>query len=90
MTICSPIVRDVKLRLRNGEKIAPQSGHLIAVDAGGARQQLFGMQQVRSAHGMNVDLRALLCEPAGRAGMVEMDVGQQHVGDIGEREAIGC
>jgi hypothetical protein len=37
---------------------------------------------VRRAHAMDVDVRPLLRPPAGRSGMVEVDMRQQHLADI--------
>ena len=57
---------------RRGQEVAPQRVHLVAIDARGAGQQLAGVDQVRCADVVDVELCPLLRPPAGRPGMVEV------------------
>ena len=53
------IIRNFELTLRNRQELTPQYSHLIAVDARGAGEQLFGVEQVWRAHRVDENLRAL-------------------------------
>lgn len=74
---------------RGGQDVAPQGCHAVAVDARGGGQQLAGVDEVRRADVVDVELRPLLRPPAGCSGMVEMNVGQQDVFDVGGPETAG-
>ena len=47
------------------------------------RYVLWGVEQVWEANFVNVDVGALLGKPAGGPGMVEVDMGEKGVGDVG-------
>ena len=69
--------------------LAPEALHLVAVEALGAGQQLRGVDQVRGAALVDVDLEV---GPAphqgpGRGGVVEVDVGEQRAPAAARRRA---
>ena len=76
---------DCELILRNRQKLTPESLHPISVNARGAGDQLFRIQQMRRAIRVDKDLRALTREPARRACMVKVDVREQNVGNVSVR-----
>ena len=61
------------------QDLAPQVLHLVAVEALGAGQELRGVDQVRGAALVDVDLEVgpAAHQRAGRRGVVEVDVGEQ-------------
>src|SRR5919198_3335418 len=66
--------------LGHGDDLAPQALHVVAVQARGARDQARGVDEVRGAALVDphLDVGPLAHERAGRAGVVEMDVGEQN------------
>src|SRR5436190_21831995 len=82
--------RDSKLFLRHGQELAPKRFHAVAVDAAGARDQLFRVEQVRCTEGMHVNLRPLPGPPTGGAGVVEMNVRQQDVSHVSGSQPFFC
>ncbi len=73
---------------RDGEKLAPEGFHAFAINAFGADEEALGVEQVWEANFVNVDVGALLGKPAGGPGMVEVDMGEKGVGDVGRGEAV--
>ncbi len=73
---------------RDGEKLAPEGFHAFAINAFGADEEALGVEQVWEANFVNVDVGALLGKPAGGPGMVEVDMGEKGVGDVGGGEAV--
>ena len=72
--------------LRHGRKLSPEAIHVVAVQPRGALNQLLGMRHVPRAalvH-QHFDPRMTPDDGAGRAGVVEMDVREQQVGDVAE------
>jgi hypothetical protein len=65
--------------LRDGQDLAPQVVHRIAIEAAGAREEPGGVDEVARATFVHVDLerREPAHECAGGAGVVEMDVCEQ-------------
>jgi len=65
--------------LGHGQDLAPEVAQSVAVEALGARQQLRGIDQVRGAALVDVDLEVGPAphQSAGRGGVVEMNVGQE-------------
>jgi hypothetical protein len=72
----------------DGQHLAPQGVHQVAVDAPGAGHQAGRVDQVRRADVMDVDMRSLPGPPAGGTGVVEVDVGQQDMANIGRAIAV--
>ena len=70
----------VQVALGHRQHLAPQPVHPIPVQSHGAVDQPRRVDQMRRAQLVNVDLHVgpALQQRAGRAGVVEMDVGQQH------------
>ena len=75
--------------LRHGGELAPERVERVAVEAARALLQPGRVDEVRRADRRDVHLQAgvLADEDARRTGMVEMDVAEQQVADVGEREA---
>jgi hypothetical protein len=71
---------DVNALLGNRQDLAPEAAHVLAVEAPGARQQLGGVDEVRGAALVHVDLDIGPApqQGAGAAGVVEVDVGEQN------------
>jgi hypothetical protein len=74
--------------LRDGKELAPQGFHIIAIQAGGAGEQLLRVEQVRSADRVDVNACPLMGQPAGSSGMIQVDVGQENVTDVGNPIAM--
>ena len=73
---------------RDGEEISPQGFHAVAINAFCAGEEAFGVEHVGRANEVNVDVCALLGEPTCRASMVEVDVGEENVGNVGGGEGV--
>ena len=75
--------------LRHGQNRPPERVHAIAVQPPGAREQAGRIHQVGRAVPVDVhaQVRVAAHEHADPAGVVEVDVGEQHAGDGGERVA---
>jgi hypothetical protein len=72
-------LQDLQVLLGHGQHLAPQALHVIAVQTLRARVQPRGIDQVPRAalvH-VNTQIGPALHERAGRAGVVEVDVGEQ-------------
>ncbi len=72
------------------QEVAPECVHGRAVDAAGAVEQPDGIIEVRRAEVMHMHTRPLLRPPAGRAGVVQVDVRYQNVPDVGRGQAVNC
>src|SRR5438552_3848819 len=83
------VADDVDVLLRDRSKLAPQRVEGVAVEPPRACLEPRGMDEGRSADPGDVHLQAgmLPDEDASRAGVVEVDVREQEVADVGEREA---
>src|SRR3990170_2620552 len=79
------ILRHLELILFNWQKLTPEFIHPFSVNARGAGDELFGVQQMRRTIRVDVNLRALPRKPARRTSMVEVNVREQHVGNASER-----
>ena len=80
---------DLHVGLGHRHDLAPEALHLVAVEALGAGQQLRGVDQVRGAALVDVDLEV---GPAphqrpGRGGVVEVDVGEERPPAAARRRA---
>ncbi len=73
----------------DGQEIAPQCLHRITVDAPGAGKQLLRIDQMRRTDWMDMDAGALPRPPAGRTAVIQVDVGQQYVCDLGWLQTQG-
>jgi hypothetical protein len=67
---------------RDWEKFAPEGFHLITVDAFCAGEEAFGVKHMLRAKVVNVDIRAVFGEPARRSGMVEVNMGEENMGNV--------
>ena len=78
------------VRLRHGRELAPQRVEGVAVEPARARLEPRRVDEVRRADLRDVHLQArvLADEHARGAGVVEVDVREQQVADVGEREAL--
>ena len=74
---------------RHRDQLAPELVERVAVQAPRARLEARGVDEVRGADLGDVDVERGMAanEHAGRAGVVEVDVGEQEVRDVGELEA---
>ena len=72
-----------------GQHGAPERVHLIAIDHAGAVEQTGGVDQVPRGTGMAVNRGAILRKPAGRPGVIEMDVGDEDFADRRFCDACG-
>jgi len=61
---------------------APQSLHVVAVDAARGCDQLGGIDEVLSATGMDVNRGTKLGESPGRAGVIEMNMAEEDMSDV--------
>ena len=68
----------------NRQELAPQPIHVLAVQAGGAREQFRRIREVRCTALVDehVNRRVLLDETPGNAGMVQVDVRQQDLANV--------
>jgi hypothetical protein len=72
----------------SGDEVAPKLIHPILIDAASAGEQLGGIDEMGGTYLMDMDLRALMRPPAGRSGMIEVNVGDQDIADIRRGEAV--
>ena len=82
--------RDAHVLLGHGPQLPPERVERIAVEAAGRALEARGVDQVRSADfgDPHRQLGVPLHDRAGRACVVEVDVGQQEVAQIGELDAV--
>src|SRR2546429_638248 len=80
---------DVDVRLRHGRELPPEPFERLAVESPRARLELGRVDEVGRADLGDMDLQAgmLADEHTGGAGVVEMDVREQQVADVAERQA---
>jgi len=64
---------------------APQSLHVVAEDPGSGRDQLGGINEVLSPAGVDVNRRSKLGESPGRAGVIKMNMTEEHMPDVVSR-----
>jgi hypothetical protein len=74
---------------RDGEKFAPEGVHVLAINAFGAHEEAFGIEQVGCANFVDVDVGALLGQPPGSPSMIQVDVGEEDMGKVGWDKAVG-
>jgi hypothetical protein len=81
---------DLDVALRHRRELAEELVEGVAVEAAGAALEPARVDQVRRAdlRDMNLEVRLLADEDARGAGVVEVDVAQQQVADVGERQAL--
>ena len=86
------VADDVDVLLRHRRELAPERVEPVAVEPSRARLELRRVDQVRRSHVGDVHLQAgvLPHENAGRAGVVEVDVGEEEMADVGQSEAALC
>ena len=75
---------------RHRRELAPERVERVAVEPARALLQPLRIDEVRRADRRDVHLqrRVLAHEHAGGAGVVEVDVAEQQMADVGEREAV--
>ena len=80
---------DVHVLLRNRRELAPERVERVPVQTTRASFQAAGVDEVRSADLRDVHLQARLLadENAGRACVVEVDVREQEMAEVGQRDA---
>ena len=78
----------VDVLLRDRRELAPERVERVAVEPARALLEPLGLDEVRRADRRDVHLQAgvLADEHARRAGVVEVDVREQEMADVGERE----
>jgi hypothetical protein len=82
--------QDVDPPGRNGNELAPETVHILAVQAPGTGDELRGVDHVRRAALVHedIDVGILSHERPGRAGVIEMDMREQDVPHIPHRHAL--
>ena len=75
--------------LRNRSQLAPERVEIVAVDAAARSARAGRVDEVRRAdlRDVNLEARMLADERARGPGVVEMDVREQQVAEVGELEA---
>lgn len=82
------ILHHVDELFRGGHHVAPEALHGLAIDETGTVHEPTGIDEMGRGAGMGVEGGAMLPRPpTGGAGVIEMDVGHEHVGDVGGIEA---
>lgn len=74
----------------DGEEISPKGFHRVAINAGGTDKETVRVEEVWRADFVDVDVGTLLGQPACCAGMIQVDVGEEGVGDVRRGEAVGA
>jgi hypothetical protein len=80
------VLQDADAVRRDPGEFSPQPFHVVAIKAGGRRDQFRGIDEMRRAARMDIDGRAEFGETPRRAGMIEMDVAEEDVPDIARIE----
>ena len=82
------VADDVDVLGRDGYELAPEPVERVAVEPAGARFELRRVDHVRGSdlRDVNLQRRMLADERARRAGVVEMDVREEQMPDVGELE----
>ncbi len=85
-----PVAHDVDVRLGDRREFAPQLVERVAVEPPGAGVELRGIHEVRRADRGYVDLqrRMLTDEDTRGTGVVEVDVREEEVPDVGQLQTV--
>ena len=84
------VADDVDVLLGHRRELAPERVERVAVEAPRARVEPAGVDEVRRADRRHVNLKAGVLADEGSRGarVVEVDVGQEEVAEVGQGEAV--
>ena len=84
------VADDPHVLLGDGSELAPEAVEVVPVEPARAPLQAARVDEVRSSDLAHVDdeARALAHERARRAGVVEVDVGEEQVAEVGDLEPL--
>ena len=71
------------------KELAPSNVHFVAVYLGGAGEQFFRIDQVWGALGVDVNASAATRQPACRSSVIQVNVGDQNVGNVFDTITVG-